>query len=99
MSLSVGQFVQIIGPHGEGKTTLLKLIGEVLMPKLTQEVFDSKDTLFFVPPHLSSIYVSGTPMFFRTSLLDNLTLGATGPEIDKSPTRVLDICQRLGLQD
>jgi len=99
MNLSLGEFVQLIGPHGEGKTTLLKLLGEVLLPKLSKDILESDDTCFFVPPHLSVIYVSSQPLFFRASLLENLSIGVMENSPDGDPERVFKICTRLGLPE
>merc|ERR1712178_287419 len=99
MKISQGQLVQLIGPHGEGKTTLLKLIGGVLMPKLSQELLDSPEPFFFVPPHLNMIYVPSQPIFFRACLLDNLTLGVKPGSPDGFIVRVAKVCQHLGLTE
>lgn len=97
MRLAQGQLIQLIGPHREGKTTLLKLIGGVLVPKVSEDMLHSENPRFFVPPHFTLCYVPGEPVFLRSSLLDNLTLGVKRGSADGSLTRVSEICDELGL--
>jgi len=100
MQVSQGSLVQLIGPHHEGKTTLLKLIGGVLMPKVSKDLVHTHKPFFYIPPHLRSIYVPGEPIFLRSSLFDNLILGVKRSSSDDgSRVRVSTICRRLGLPE
>lgn len=99
LRMTQGNLVQLIGPHGEGKTTLLKLIGGVILPKLTDDVLQSMEISFFVPPHLHAIYLPSEAVFFRASLMDNLTLGVRANSPDARIERVISICERVGIPE
>jgi len=91
LDMQQGSLVAIVGRHGMGKTTLLKLLGGVLLPVNGD---------FFSPPHLRAFYIPQEPLFFRASLFDNLIFGLQGgDEEDASMQRVLAICRRLGVCD
>ena len=64
--IAQGSMVVVTGPQGEGKNTLLKLIGQVLVP-------DSGTV--FVPPHLRVLHVSADAYFVNVSLKSNLFYG------------------------
>jgi len=83
-----GTLTAMVGARGGGKTTLLKILGGSLLPT-------SGD--FFTPPHLRVFYVTQEPMFFRMSMLANLTFGLPDGDPDASVDRVLSICRRLGV--
>jgi len=82
----------LIGKHGDGKSTLLKLIGGVLLPT---------SGCLFIPPQLRVFPVGNFPIQLKGSLFDNLTFGLS--DIEKaSPAqipRVKEICRRLGLSE
>merc|ERR1719272_619020 len=56
----------LVGKHGSCKGTLLKVLGEVLLP--------TKGS-YFVPPQLRVYFVTQFPLFFYGSLIDNLVFG------------------------
>jgi ABC-type transport system involved in cytochrome bd biosynthesis fused ATPase/permease subunit len=82
--------VTLIGRHGDGKGTLLKVVGGVLLPT---------GGLVFMPPQLRNFYVTHSPVLFYATLLENLIFGLNENDKRKDDmfTRVLTICRRLGV--
>lgn len=86
-----GKFVCVVGPRGEGKSTLMRLLGGVLLPQ---------SGLIFIPPWLRVLHASHDPLFFHGSLADNLTFGVNEDDKEDSDVkRILSICTRLGLKE
>eukprot|EP00747_Dinoflagellata_sp_TGD_P084796 gnl/TRDRNA2_/TRDRNA2_162652_c4_seq6.p1 gnl/TRDRNA2_/TRDRNA2_162652_c4~~gnl/TRDRNA2_/TRDRNA2_162652_c4_seq6.p1 ORF type:complete len:473 (+),score=84.71 gnl/TRDRNA2_/TRDRNA2_162652_c4_seq6:103-1521(+) len=84
----------LLGPPGQGKSTMLKILGGVILPP------DPDADSSFVPAHLRVLHISLQPMFARDTLMKNLIYGVSKVEdSDASPERVLAICRRTGLQD
>jgi len=81
-----GEIACLIGPRGEGKSTLLRILGGVHLPKPGG---------ILLPSHLRVLHVSSEPMFFQGSLLDNLVFGVNKGDEDGRAERVLAICSRL----
>jgi ABC-type multidrug transport system fused ATPase/permease subunit len=90
LKIAQGTMVAFIGRHGEGKGTLLKVVGGVLLPA---------GGLVFLPPQLRNCYITQSPMLFYASLLENLTFGLTAAEKAKDDmiVRIRSICARLGV--
>jgi len=88
-----GGFYALVGPQGEGKSTILKILGQVILPDPASE----SDGDLFVPSHLRVLHISQEPLFFQGSLLTNLTFGVHEGDDDGKLERVLKICLRLGL--
>lgn len=89
MDFAQGKMYALVGPSRQGKGTLLKLIGQVLLPT-SEKCLGS----IFVPPHLRILHVSNEISLLRKNLLDNILMGnslkrAGGME------RIIQICQRL----
>jgi len=80
-----GSLVALIGQRGQGKTTLLKILGGVLIP----------EGEFYMPTHLRAIHVLQEPMFFETTLLENLRYGVRPGCDDGNIERVLCTCRSL----
>jgi len=70
-----------MGPRSEGKTTLLRILGGVMLPD---------NGLCFVPSHLRALHVTAETYFYHGTLLDNLTFGVekTNPDSSSSHVRV-----------
>jgi len=85
LELEVGQgsLVAIVGPHGDGKSTFLKVIAGILQPNAGS---------IFVPPHLRLLYVTKDPILVEGSLWDNLTFGGT-----ERPERVREVLRLMKL--
>jgi len=91
MAMMQGSFVALVGPRGQGKTTLLKTLGGVILPE--------HPGCFFMPSHLRMLHVATDPIFFMGTLYENLTFGAPLGGQDRKMDRVLAICKRLGLSE
>lgn len=83
-----GRLYAFVGPPHEGKSTLMKLVGQVLLPP------EGGGYIFF-PPHLRVLHVSQMFTALTGSLLQNITLHhdlnwAGGLE------RVKNICSKVG---
>eukprot|EP00441_Pelagodinium_beii_P046865 CAMPEP_0197622862 /NCGR_PEP_ID=MMETSP1338-20131121/2984_1 /TAXON_ID=43686 ORGANISM="Pelagodinium beii, Strain RCC1491" /NCGR_SAMPLE_ID=MMETSP1338 /ASSEMBLY_ACC=CAM_ASM_000754 /LENGTH=930 /DNA_ID=CAMNT_0043192633 /DNA_START=111 /DNA_END=2903 /DNA_ORIENTATION=+ len=104
--LPQGGLYTFVGPPSEGKGTILKLLGEVLIPTIEGYTRSSGigSGAILIPAHLRSLHVSKDPMFVEGTLLANLTLGV-GKQVggagvaDGSKERALAICKRLGLSE
>lgn len=91
LELQQGRLVYLLGPHGEGKSELLRLFAGATLP------LDADEPNVFVASHLRCLHVSSEPLFFEGSLYDNLTLGVKPGDPDLRMERVLQICRSLGL--
>eukprot|EP00404_Azadinium_spinosum_P027879 CAMPEP_0180668386 /NCGR_PEP_ID=MMETSP1037_2-20121125/62899_1 /TAXON_ID=632150 /ORGANISM="Azadinium spinosum, Strain 3D9" /LENGTH=531 /DNA_ID=CAMNT_0022697115 /DNA_START=145 /DNA_END=1736 /DNA_ORIENTATION=+ len=84
-----GSLVAIVGRRSEGKSTLLKILGGVLLPV---------GGTYFTPPHLRMFYVPAEPLFIHGTLRDNLTFGLQSDDTkDGDLQRIIAVCSRLGL--
>lgn len=92
--ISQGQLVAVIGPMGEGKSTLLKYLSGVILPRL--DANGEVDGTFFIPSHLRVLQVTSEPLFFQGTLYANLCMGVEEPS-DGNIHRVKAICRRLGI--
>lgn len=92
VQIKQGSLVAVVGPHGQGKSTFLRLVGNVMLPQ---------GGLVFIPPWLRVLHVSAEPVFFQGSLMSNLTTGLDKQDTshDASQARIIHICQNLHLGD
>lgn len=86
-----GDMACFVGKQGEGKSTLLRLIGGDFVPHIMSGHF-------FVPAHLRVLHVSAEPLFFEGDVMYNLTFGVNA-KTDGDPRRVKAILQKLGMND
>lgn len=89
MKFDQGKLYAFVGPPHEGKATLLKLLGQVLLP----EVGANQGSLF-VPPHLRILHLSQDTLFLNGTLLKNLIFNSDHSKVGGLP-RVKKICQLL----
>lgn len=89
IEISQGSLACFVGAEGEGKTTLLKLIGGHIAAKLNTGKL-------FIPSHLRIVHMMSEPLFFRGDLLFNLTVGCKAQD-DAEPVRVQQILDKLCL--
>jgi len=99
LNVQQGEFVAMMGPTSQGKSTLLKILGGEILCDAESIHGEpggppSAGGQFFVPSHLRVLRID-QPIFFRGSLLDNLNFGVAPGE--EEHRRVLNVCDRLGL--
>jgi ABC-type multidrug transport system fused ATPase/permease subunit len=92
MEIDQGSLVLLVGPRGEWKSTLLKILGGMVLPPLERE----GELSYFVPSHLRVLHVSNEPMFFPGTLKENLLFGVTPGDPDGDDDRIEKICAMLG---
>jgi len=96
LEIKQGQLVSLVGKRGEGKSTLLKILGGVVLPKSSES---GDDGVFFVPSHLRVLHVSEETIFFDGTLMENMLFGTTDTDPDARISRVLSIAKKLGIGD
>jgi len=91
MEFKQGKFIALIGDPGDGKSTLMKLLGSQIIP-------DTGDLL--IPPHLRALHISPQPTFFNDTLMNNLTYGVgRDDKADGSVERVTSVCLKLKVSE
>jgi len=87
-----GGLYAFVGPAHQGKGTLLKLLGQVLLPSEgSGEVF--------IPPHLRILHLSQCECLLNDNLLQNILLYTPERKVLGGEERVRKICQYLGFQE
>jgi len=89
-----GELISFVGPRSEGKTTLLKILGGVVLPEVGED-----GPGFFIPSHLRVLHISPEAIFFHGTLLDNICFGVRKGDSDGDIDRVKKVCRRLGLPE
>lgn len=95
-----GEFCVLAGPNSGGKATLLRILGGEILPNpedVGSKIHDMKAGQLFVPSHLRVLQVQPTPMFSSGTLLENLAFGVMPGHDDGRLSRVLAICEKLGI--
>lgn len=86
ISVPQGRLVGVVGRRRRGKSTLMKLLGQVIQPTSGE---------IFVPSYLRILHVSSTPMILKGSLWDNIAVGqAYWNNREFQVERALRICRR-----
>merc|ERR1719183_754005 len=88
-STQQGRVVGIIGPRGEGKGTIIKLLGGVVLPDAGVHLF--------IPTHLRVLHVTAEPLFFHGTLYKNLTLGLREGHPNRAVPHIAAILEVFGL--
>jgi len=83
-----GSFVTIVGPRSQGKATLLKILGGVII---------RPESGVFIPAHLRVLHVASEPYFYNSTMYKNLTFGLHQEHLATSRERVQNICKSLGV--
>jgi len=97
VSLNQESLIMLIGSHGQGKSTLLKLISSTLLPEVEDSGNSEPLKGVFVPAHLRTLHDMSECVFIHGTLMQNLTLGVNSADDDAQPERVSKICMQLGL--
>jgi len=79
-----GSIVAVVGEHGSGKTTLMRLLGNSLLPQ---------EGIVFVPSHLRALWVPEELVLLNTTAWANLTFGFQAAH----PNRVIKILKGFGM--
>eukprot|EP00931_Biecheleriopsis_adriatica_P046606 TRINITY_DN26785_c0_g1_i2.p1 TRINITY_DN26785_c0_g1~~TRINITY_DN26785_c0_g1_i2.p1 ORF type:complete len:946 (+),score=170.58 TRINITY_DN26785_c0_g1_i2:30-2867(+) len=99
LCLPQGGLYTFTGPHSEGKGTVLRLFGEVLLPFMPG--FDRNAERgggeLIIPPHLRTLHVSKEPLFVQRTLLQNLVFGCAPGTGNDNKERIMAICKKLGM--
>jgi ABC-type multidrug transport system fused ATPase/permease subunit len=91
LTVPQGSLIALIGRHGDGKSTLLKLIGGMLLPTSGE---------LFIPPHLRVYFITQESYWFKTTLYENLVFGINEENVsDKDMSRVIAVCERVGVPE
>jgi ABC-type multidrug transport system fused ATPase/permease subunit len=93
VEMSQGRLISIIGPHSEGKSTLLGVLGGATLPDMTS----IQRLECYVPCHLRVIHIPQDPCFFRGTLMDNMTYGVRAGDSDGNKTRVKAIFRHFDM--
>jgi len=97
VSLNQDHLIMLVGPHGHGKSTLLKLIAGTLLAEVEDIAGTDTPAGVFVPAHLRTLHDMSECVFIHGTLLQNLTLGVNSGDADARLDRVQQICGKLGL--
>jgi len=84
-----GEIAAVVGSHASGKSTLIRLLSNILTPTAGS---------VFVPSHLRILHVSQEPLLLHTSMLHNLALGL--PDVncsDEDRQRIISILEMMNL--
>jgi len=85
-----GSVVSVIGPRSQGKATLMKILGGVII---------KPESGVFIPAHLRVLHVPTEPYFYNGSLYKNLTFGLAADNPANNRQRVREICMELSVSD
>jgi tungstate transport system ATP-binding protein len=102
-AFAAGLIHTIIGPHGAGKTSLLRLLGLLEKPDQGRIFFQDQDTTSLWPQCLSLRrrlgFLHQNPLLFQGTVLDNLTVGLKFRGVPRSERRqrVTEILAAFGL--
>jgi len=80
-----GKVIAVVGGHGSGKTTFLKMLAGMLFPT---------EGIVFIPGHLRVLQVSHEPSILDLPVLRNLCFGAPDENIE----RIKQVLERLNMQ-
>jgi ABC-type multidrug transport system fused ATPase/permease subunit len=93
-----GQMVAIVGPSGNGKSTLVDLIMGAILPTKGSVLIDGKEPKSFINLYPGSIgYVAQESVFTNTSVKSNLLLGVDESKIDDM--EIWNTLSKVGLVD
>jgi len=85
MSVEQGMLIAITAGHNAGKTTFLKLLGNMVIPD---------QGFVWYPPNLRNRYITETPLLISGSLIQNLRWGN---KVEHTDEDILGLCKALGM--
>ncbi len=103
-TVSRGEIVSLIGANGAGKSTVLKTVAGILVPRSGRMSFDGRD-IAGVPRHRIvrrgiCLVPEGRGIFANMSVRENLEMGGysrrSAREVEESIRRTFDLFPRLG---
>jgi len=89
LSVPQGSFVAVVGPRHGGKSTLMRLLGQVVLPT---------DGYVFISSHLRVLHVGQQPLILKGGIWRNVALNHQFGDLD-AEQRIMSICRRLGFSD
>ncbi len=96
LKLRPGEKIALVGPSGGGKTTLLKLLGGMLLPESVNLQVDGK-SISFENLQASSLLIPQEPEIFAGTFRDNLVMGEPIP--NAAIEQAIEICRVRSILD
>lgn len=99
LSIVRGERLLLRGPNGSGKTSLLKLLNDLLVPTEGEILFRGRPANGSAELRERSVYVHQNPLILAGSVSYNVGLGAARLRLPKRKTaeRVREVLARVGL--
>jgi len=89
VSVPQGRMVAVVGPRKQGKSTFMKLLGQVIQPTSGE---------LFVPSYMRILHVCSRPVILKGSVWDNLAVGQFfWNDREFQVHRAMRICRRFQL--
>lgn len=93
LSFPQGGIYAFVGPAHHGKGTMMKLLGQVLLPSATQG-------MIFIPPHLRVLHLAHSECMVNDTFYANVVLYANKRDVNGTKLdRVARVCRRVGLKE
>lgn len=84
LEVAQGEFIAVIGPNGHGKTTLLRVISGLVVPRSGSITFAGRDIAGLAPHRIAAAGVVHVPqgdlLFPDMTVVENLQMGAYLPQ-------------------
>lgn len=99
LDIQRGQRVALIGPNGSGKTSLLKLLNALALPRSGRVLFEGEEARLSSSLRRRSVYLHQHPFLFAGSVSYNVGFGCArlGLSRDEREERVARALARVGL--
>ncbi|MCD6383857.1 MAG: ABC transporter ATP-binding protein, partial [Thermoplasmata archaeon] len=104
LELSEGKITSLLGPSGEGKTTVLKIIAGFMRPEEGDVLFDGESVLDIPPEERGlGIVFQNYALFPHMNVFQNVAFGLRmrgkrGTEVEKRVKDVLDLVGLKGME-
>lgn len=94
-NIEPGKMTALIGPSGSGKSTLIEMVSGFFQPNSGEILLDGLPIQDFVDRHPGKIaYVSQSPYFLSSSILENVALGVPLNQVDLN--LVTEVLEKAG---